>query len=546
VQITNFPDSVAQPALSPDGRMLAFIRGPNTFVTSGQIYVKVLPDGEPVQLTRDDTEKMSPVFSPDASRIAYTVLARPQWGDTWIGSVINGQPRLWLVGASGLSWTASNRVLFSEIKDANIHMAIVTSEENRAGAREIYRPASSRGMAHRSYPSPDGNWVLIVEMDADRWLPCRLVPMHGSTASRQVGPPDAPCTYAGWSPDGKWMFLNSSTGGAYHLWRQRFPDGKPEQITSGVTEEEGIALAPDGRSVITAVGQRQSVVWLHDPSGERQISLEGFSYDPKFTPDGRRLIYRILKGSVPLSDPSELRIVDLESGQSDSLMPGVAVHGYPGRTYDLSHDGRWVIAEAADREGKHRLWLAAIDRQSPPRQIPNAEGGQPLFEPTGDILFSSTEGVIRRIDREGNVRGSAGAFTGLIGVSRDGNWVVGVPPVEEVRRMVTALSLRDGTRVPIIPVNSHHFAWSGNTLFLSITTSPSLNSLTGKTYVIPLMPGQAFPEIPPGGLPSDAEIATLPGATAIDAYDVSPGPTPGMYAYSRQTVHRNLYRIPLQ
>jgi hypothetical protein len=32
----------------------------------------------------------------------------------------------------------------------------------------------------------------------------------------------------------------------------------------------------------------------------------------------------------------------------------------------------------------------------------------------------------------------------------------------------------------------------------------------------------------------------------IDAGDVSPGPKPGVYAFSRQTVHRNLYRIPLE
>ena len=54
-QVTNLPDFVTQPALSPDGRMLTFIRGPGTFATPGQIYVKMLPDGEPQQLTRDNS-----------------------------------------------------------------------------------------------------------------------------------------------------------------------------------------------------------------------------------------------------------------------------------------------------------------------------------------------------------------------------------------------------------------------------------------------------------------------------------------------------------
>ena len=46
VQITNLPDSIVQPALSSDGRMLTFIRGPLSFITSGQVYVKMLPSGE--------------------------------------------------------------------------------------------------------------------------------------------------------------------------------------------------------------------------------------------------------------------------------------------------------------------------------------------------------------------------------------------------------------------------------------------------------------------------------------------------------------------
>ena len=36
-------------------------------------------------------------------------------------------------------------------------------------------PADHNGMAHRSYVSPDGKWVLLVEIDLTGWLPCRLV-----------------------------------------------------------------------------------------------------------------------------------------------------------------------------------------------------------------------------------------------------------------------------------------------------------------------------------------------------------------------------------
>ena len=54
--LTSFSDSVVAPALSADGRMLAFIRGENTFSGPGDVYVKMLPDGEPAQLTHDGQE----------------------------------------------------------------------------------------------------------------------------------------------------------------------------------------------------------------------------------------------------------------------------------------------------------------------------------------------------------------------------------------------------------------------------------------------------------------------------------------------------------
>src|SRR6185503_14026809 len=67
--LTSFAESATSPAISPDGKYLAFILGESTFFGPGQIYVKQLPNGEPVQLTNDDLFKMAPKFSADGSRI---------------------------------------------------------------------------------------------------------------------------------------------------------------------------------------------------------------------------------------------------------------------------------------------------------------------------------------------------------------------------------------------------------------------------------------------------------------------------------------------
>jgi DNA-binding winged helix-turn-helix (wHTH) protein len=136
VQLTKFPDSVTQPTLSADGRMLAFVRGYSPWIGPGQVYVKMLPSGEPVELTHDNLFKMAPTFSPDGSRIAYTTLDAQFHWDTWMVPILGGAPRPMLRNASGLVWTGQQQVLFSEIKNG-IHMGIVSAEESRIGERDI-------------------------------------------------------------------------------------------------------------------------------------------------------------------------------------------------------------------------------------------------------------------------------------------------------------------------------------------------------------------------------------------------------------------------
>ena len=88
--------------------------------------------------------KMSPIFSPDSTRIAYTAVAatidptanRFPW-DTWIVPVLGGEPRRTLSNAAALTWTQADanhkRVLFSEWEQG-IHMTVVSSAENRTDA----------------------------------------------------------------------------------------------------------------------------------------------------------------------------------------------------------------------------------------------------------------------------------------------------------------------------------------------------------------------------------------------------------------------------
>ena len=541
VPLTKFPDSVSQPALSADGRMLVFIRGDYTFFGPGQVYVKMLPDGQSVQLTHDTLDKMSPVFSPDGSRIAYTTVD-PQLGwDTWMVPTLGGEPQPWLRNASGLVWTGPKQVMFSKIRKSP-HMGIVAAEESRIGERDVYVPAEEPGMAHRSFPSPDRKWALLVEMDQDHiWSSCRVVPMDGSSRGRQVGPPRAACTSAAWSPDERWMYFTSDAGGLNHIWRQRFPDGQPQQVTAGPTEEEGIAMSPDGRSFVTAVAVENVSVWLHDAHGERQISLEGNATEPKFTPDGKKICYRIVKKATNffqfIKMAGEVWVADLESGRAAPLASGFQVFAY-----DISADGRQVVLEAEDREAKSRLWLTSFERELPPQAIPNVEGRQPRFGPNGEIFFRGSDGFIYRVrpDGTGMQKALQQPILMFMAASPDGKWLVAwARTTDNGSAAVYAFPLGEGPPLLIRP--RIRWQWSPDGRFLSF----ALPFHEGRTYIVPLPPGKTLPPIPPAGLPSEEEIAHLPGVRRIDALRVVPGPSPDVYAFSRNTTQRNLYRISI-
>ena len=243
-------------------------------------------------------------------------------------------------------------------------MAVVTSEESRAASATSMFPRTNPTWRTVRYLSPDGKWVLAGG-DGYRSLVGAVPSGSGRSAvplDRRSVPREEAVPCAAWSPDGKWMYFTSNAVGANHIWRQRFPDGEPEQITAGPTAEEGIAMAPDGRSLVTAVSTLGASLWLQDSSGERQISVEGNAANPVFTPDGSKLLYRVVKEQPSeyayYRDPGEVMVADLRSGRVEPVVPGFRV-----LNFDISRDGRQVVMEAPDDARSQPALAGAVGSQ---------------------------------------------------------------------------------------------------------------------------------------------------------------------------------------
>lgn len=551
-QLTDFNDAAFAPALSPDGRMLAFVRGGSfgsSAIGAGDIYVKMLPDGDPIRLTKDGGAKHVPVFTPDGSRILYTrVNANFSW-DTWQVPVLGGETTPYLPNASGLTFIGKDEILFAEIK-ASPQMAVMTSKLNRVAQREVYAPAGAGSMAHRAALSPDRKWVLIAEMDGSGWLPCRLVPFDGSSAGGPVGPEHGQCVTASWSPDGRMMYFSSNAGGAFHIWRQKFPDGQPERLTTEASEQEGTTVTADGKSLITTVGIVQSAIWLHDKDGDRQLTFQGVAVLPKMSPDGASVYYLQRSGASRSYVSGEIWKVDLKSGNRDRVLPGFVMTGY-----DISPDGHSLVFASAEGSADAGIWIADLDRRKPPRQLTKGGEYRVFFAGNSEIVYQGNEPdrflFMMKTDGSDRRRVSDERVIYLINVSPDGEWVAAslmgrnegaAVKLFSVRRLSPPVSICEGCAVGFGPgrTDAPVVSWTHD----------------GRTVIVPLrffgmsrrsieLPFDARRPDFDRDARTEAAYLALPGAKVINERDMFPAIRPGEYLMSRRSSVTNLYRVIL-
>jgi Tol biopolymer transport system component len=530
--LTDLADYATSPVLSRDGRMLAFIRNGAWLSGNGQIWLKMLPDGEPVQLTNASGPLFAPAFTPDGARVAYTLIDRrgESW-DTWTVPITGGEPTKFLPNASGLTYIGSHEVMFSEFK-TGIHLGIVTATDNRSAHREIYWPVHERAMAHFSSLSPDRKSVLVVEMDGTgSFQRCRLVPFDGGSAGAPIGPPGA-CTSAAWSADGGWAYLAIDIAGHSHLWRQRIPSGEAQQITFGPTDEETVFTAADGRSLLASVGTRQHTLWLHEERGERLLTRESNAYSPWLSADARRVYFLANRNSAADTVLSRL---DVATGIREMLLPGFNV-----ADYDVSPDEQQVVFSTAGGDASE-IWLAPLDRHTPPKLL--VSGGDSARFGGEEVFFrrvGKQVNYVHRIKLDGNdeVQVLPSPIDNFDAVSPDGKFVIVDKPVEGGLAAAWLIPV-DGRPGQQIGRGWWPSRWSrdGKLLYIEIGSAINQTSI-GRTVAV---------HIDANGMVSEPILPVAPDAAVIlhAEEDLSMAQDPSVYVYVKTDPRRNIYRIPL-
>ncbi len=283
--VTASPASSSMPTLSPDGTMMAFVSDRSG---TNQLWVKGLPNGTAVQLTKGplqaDSPSWSPVsngilfrrqtsdgvwsiwlvdalgttpprlivengnhprFAPDGRSFVFTrgyfdlVSARRE---IYIGNLDGGEPQR----LEGVPQTAGFADLMPAI-NANGDVAFVLSEEGPSGDLWLYEAATGASRAlTRSSSEFAGVWAR-----SPVWLPDNQTIMY--TAS-----PDDPA--------------NS------HLWTVNTQDPDPIPVSSGVGGYAEPAISRDGSKLVYAYAQPLYRLIRTDPeTGENRLIYESRS-----------------------------------------------------------------------------------------------------------------------------------------------------------------------------------------------------------------------------------------------------------------------------
>jgi Tol biopolymer transport system component/DNA-binding winged helix-turn-helix (wHTH) protein len=403
----------AEPAFSPDGNSVAFVRGSDRSGESG-IFITPVGSNQVMQLTHNHGD-CCPVWSPDGRSIAFSRFANQEF-TIYVISADGGAEQKRVAErapnptSAGFTVPGENERKLDTNGVIPQHGELDWSPDGKslafAGAGGIYQISLDRSTMHRltEPPTMAQDWGPTFSPSGDKLLFVRshqiglpdeiwCTSANGGDATRILSEPGRVVSSPQWSYDGHAVIYSSNRSGHPTLWRASLdaPD------SSGQIKEAG---SPAWDPAVSRRGYRMAYqrmirslsVWQLDlsaPNHEPPRLLVPSTSDtdqgpaPQFSPDGKKLAY--------MSDRSgTMEIwVSNRDGSNPFQLTAVGVAGTP----RWSPDSQSIVFDANSPEGPKVLTIS-LRGGAPQVLTPDRfESEVPSWSRDGKwIYFASTRG----------------------------------------------------------------------------------------------------------------------------------------------------------
>jgi Tol biopolymer transport system component len=362
-QLTDDPQRELHPAISPDGKSVAYS---SPAEGNWDIFLLRVGGRTTINLTKDSrVDDRQPTFSPDGQHIAFRS-ERDGGGIYVMGATGENIRRVSDFGYYP-AWSPDGK----ELVIASVDFVYV--EWRFSGASQLWRVDIASGqkklitgtVADAMQPnwSPDGRRIAFWSLAGGR-RDVYTIPAEGGdatpvTSDRAVdwGPV--------WSGDGRYLYYCSDRGGSMNIWRVRIdprtgkPRGEPEAFTAPARFAGPMSISTDGRRIAyTQQYQTMSIERVaFDPDREVISSLpqpvtQGSRMDwfPEYSSDGQWIAFSSLN---PREDIYLVR-------PDGSGLRRLTDDDFRDRQPRWSPDGK-RIAFYSNRSGKYQIWSIRPD-----------------------------------------------------------------------------------------------------------------------------------------------------------------------------------------